>query len=228
VIYIFFLIKFVKNIQVKLEAIPNLGAILYNAIVKRLLSKSELEIAQNVVQKIKRGILVDVGSGTGYLSIEIAKRAPELTIFGIDLSEKMVEIASGHAKEYKNVNFKLANATELPFKNNCIDFIISTGSFHHWKHPVKVFNECYRVLMHNREAWIYDGCYNPPNEEKAKLKRKYGTLRYHILTRIQKLHGFEWIEYNTGIESLLKRTNFKTNIKMELTEGWMKIILKKS
>ncbi|MGB5910220.1 MAG: class I SAM-dependent methyltransferase, partial [Promethearchaeia archaeon] len=84
--------------QVKLEAIPTLGAIIYNTIVKRILSKAELEIAQNVVQRVKKGILIDIGSGTGYLSIEIGKRAPQLNIYGIDLSRKMVEIASGYAK----------------------------------------------------------------------------------------------------------------------------------
>jgi len=221
------LTKFIKNIQVKLEAIPNIGAIFYNAFIKGLLSNSELEIAQDVVQRIKRGILVDVGSGTGYLSMEIAKRAPELTVIGIDLSQKMVKIASGHAKRYKNVNFKLANATELPFESNTIDFIISTGSFHHWKYPIKVFNECYRVLKDKREVWIYDGCSNPPYEEKVKLKWLYGSLRYLILSRILSLHGFEWFEYNTLIKRLLEHTNFKKSFKMELSNGWMKIVLKK-
>lgn len=210
-----------------MEAIPKPGAIFYNALVKRILSKSESRISQSVVQIIKQGVLVDVGSGTGYLSIEISKRAPNLIIYGIDLSKKMVEIASGNAKKYKNVQFKLANAIKLPFEDNSIDLIISTGSFHHWKYPIKVFNECYRILRNNKEAWIYDGCYNSPDEEKAKLKRKYGVIKYNILTRIQKLHGFEWNEYNTRIKALIKHTDFKTNFKMQLTDDWMKIILKK-
>ncbi|MFX0032135.1 MAG: class I SAM-dependent methyltransferase [Candidatus Hodarchaeota archaeon] len=222
-----FLTRFLKNIQIKLEAIPSVGAIFYNAFIKRFLSKSEFGIAQKVVQRIKKGTLIDVGSGTGYLAIEIARRTPELTVFGIDLSQKMVMIASGHAKKYKNVNFKLANAADLPFKSNSIDFIVSTGSFHHWKHPIKVFNECYRVLKERGEAWIYDGCSNPPNEEQVKLKRMYGSLRYHIVSRIQSLHGFEWNEYNTLIMKLLEHSKFKKNFEMELIEGWMKIILKK-
>ena len=36
--------KFIKGLQVRLESIPALGAVVYNAIVKRILSKSELEI----------------------------------------------------------------------------------------------------------------------------------------------------------------------------------------
>ncbi|MHA2185597.1 MAG: class I SAM-dependent methyltransferase [Promethearchaeota archaeon] len=219
--------KFIKDMQVRLESIPSVGAVLYNAFVKRILSKSELEIAQSIVQRINKGVLIDVGSGTGFLSIEIAKKTPKLMIYGIDLSEKMVEIASGNGREFENVYFKVANAIQLPFKDNLIDFIVSTGSFHHWKQPLKVFNEIYRVLKGNSEAWIYDGCSNPPDEEVFKLKRKYGPFQYRILSRIQKLHGFDWEIYNTKIEKLLKRTKFRNNFQMILADGWMKLELKK-
>ena len=222
-----YLVKFIREVQVKLEAIPTLGAIVYNAIIKRILSKTELEIAQNVVHKIKKGILIDIGSGTGYLSIEIAKRAPQLNIYGIDLSRKMVKIASGHAKAYENVKFKLANAAELPFEDDSIDFIISTGSFHHWKHPIKIFNECYRVLKTNGEAWIYDGCSNPPKNDILKLKQQYGNIKYHFFCQIQKAHGFPWKIYKTKIKRLLEHTKFRSNFQMIFTDGWMKIVLKK-
>ncbi|MFX0105669.1 MAG: class I SAM-dependent methyltransferase [Candidatus Hodarchaeota archaeon] len=221
------LVKFIKDIQVRLEAIPSPSAILYNAIVKKILSIAELQIAQEIVQKIDKGILIDVGSGTGFLSIEIAKRAPNLEIYGIDLSRKMVEIASGFARNLKNVKFKLANAVDLPFEDDSVDFIVSTGSFHHWKHPIKIFNECYRILKVKGEAWIYDGCSNSPKNEIIKLKRQYGAFKYPVLSQIQKLHGFKWEIYNTKIRKLLEHTRFKRNFQMRLTDGWMKILLKK-
>ncbi|MBW2045672.1 MAG: class I SAM-dependent methyltransferase [Deltaproteobacteria bacterium] len=31
-------------------------------------------------------------------------------------------------------------------EDNSVDFIISTGSLHHWKRPLRVFDECFRVL----------------------------------------------------------------------------------
>jgi len=221
------LAKILRDLQVKFEAIPPPGAILYNALIKIILSKPELRIAQKIAQKINKGILIDVGSGTGFLSIEIAKRAPKLKIYGIDLSKKMVEIASGNARGLKNVKFKLANAINLPFENNSVDLIASTGSFHHWKHPFKVFNECYRILKPDCEAWIYDGCSNPPKNEILKLKQQYGAFKYHIVSQIQKAHGFPWKIFNTKIKRLLELTKFKNNFQMILTNGWMKIILKK-
>ncbi|UCD01824.1 MAG: class I SAM-dependent methyltransferase [Promethearchaeota archaeon] len=221
------LVKFIKDIQVRLEAIPGPSAIFYNALIKVILRKPELRIAQEIVQEIDKGILIDLGSGTGFLSIEVAKRAPQLNIYGIDLSRKMVEIASGNAGGIENVKFKLANAIDLPFENNSVDFIFSTGSFHHWKHPLKVFNECYRILKGNGVAWIYDGCSDSPKDEIIKLKHQYGAFKYPILSQIQKLHGFKWEIYNTKIKRLLEHTRFKKNFQMKLTDGWMKMILKK-
>jgi len=219
--------KFIREIQVKFEAIPTLGAIFYNAFIKRLLSKSETKIALTIIQRIEKGILIDIGSGTGFLSIEIAKRAPDLKIYGIDLSKKMVEIATRNARDIKNVQFKLSNATSLPFEDESIDFIVSTGSFHHWQNPVKVFNECYRVLKSNREAWIYDGCSDLPEEEDNELLRKFGFLRYLISSRIPKLHGFTWEEYNIKIKNILDQTKFKDSYQMVLIDTWMKITLEK-
>ena len=221
------LAKILRDIQVKFEAIPAPSAIFYNALVKIILSKPELKIAQEISKKIEKGIMVDLGSGTGFLSIEIAKKAPRLDIYGIDLSKKMVEIASGNARDFKNVKFKLANAINLPFEDNSVDFIVSTGSFHHWKHPIKVFNECHRILKHRCEAWIYDGCSNPPKSEILKLKRQYGIFKYLFFSQIQKAHGFPWKIYNTKVKRLLEHTEFKHKFQMILTDGWMKILLKK-
>ena len=222
-----FLVKFIREIQRKFELIPAPGAIFYNAFIKRLLSKSEMKIALSVIQRIEKGILIDIGSGTGYLSIEIGKRAPQLKIYGVDLSKKMIEIATSNARGLKNIQFKFGNAAELPFEDESIDFIISTGSFHHWKNPIKIFNECYRVLKSSGEGWIYDGCSDLPIKETNELIRKSGFLRYLIMSRISKLHGFTWKEYNNKIKNIMNLTKFKDNYNMELIDTWMKIIVKK-
>ncbi len=219
------LTKFMRDIFP--EAIPLPGAIIYNAIPARILKEPERELAQNVINRIESGILVDLGSGTGFLAIEIAKRAPKLTVYGIDLSKAMVKIARRHAQTTKNVQFEFCNAAKLPFKDDSIDFIVSTGSLHHWKRPVKVFNECYRVLKNGKEAWIYDGCPDVPEEEAGQAVKKYGFWRYQVLRRLVRIHGFTRDEYGSKIRSILEQTKFKDSYQMEQTDFWMKIVAKK-
>lgn len=221
------LIKSIKDIFP--EAIPLPGAIIYNALPAKILRGPEKRIALEIIDRIERGILVDLGSGTGYLSIEIARRAPELKVYGIDLSKAMVRIARRHAQTAKvrNVRFELCNAAELPFEDDSIDFIVSTGSLHHWRKPVKVLNESYRVLKSGKEAWIYDGCPDMPEEEAGKLAKKYGFLHYRILRGLQAIHGFRREEYDTKIRSILEQTKFKDSYKIEQADIWMRIVARK-
>jgi len=209
------------------EAMPLPGAIIYNAIPARLLKEPERRIALDVIAKIESGNLVDLGSGTGYLSIEIAKRAPRLKVCGIDLSKAMVKIARRHARTTKNVQFEFCDAAELPFEDDSIDFIVSTGSLHHWRRPVQVLNECYRVLKDGNEAWIYDGCPDALEEEVGKLIKKYSPLRRWILRRLMAIHGFRKQEYESKIRNVLAQTKFKDSYEMEPKDFWMRIVAKK-
>jgi ubiquinone/menaquinone biosynthesis C-methylase UbiE len=152
------LTRFIKDVLRKPEAIPTPGAIFYNATVAKVLRKPETKIANDIVAKMVNGTILDLGSGTSYLSIEIAKRSPGLRVYGIDLGRQMVKIARRHAKGVDNARFVFGNAAKLPFKDNSIDLVISTGASHHWKTPRMVFDECYRVLKTGKDAWIYDGC----------------------------------------------------------------------
>jgi ubiquinone/menaquinone biosynthesis C-methylase UbiE len=221
--------RFIKDVLRKFEAIPTPGATFYDATVAKVLSKPETKIANAIVNKMGNGTILDLGSGPGYLAIEIAKRSPSLQVYGIDLSRQMVKIATGHAKGVDNARFVLGNAAKLPFRDNSIDLVISTGALHHWKTPHTVFDECYRVLKPGQEAWIYDGCpevfHNPA--DKRKVSEEYGFLISRLGPGISKLHGFTREEYQTVIKGALEQTAFKGNYQMTLTDIWMKIMLEK-
>lgn len=218
---------FIRDLQKIPEGIPAPGAIVYNALAARLLRKPESKLAQIIAEEIKSGITVDLGSGTGYLSIEIAKGTPGVKVCGIDLSWKMVEIARNHAAGIENVRFEIGNAAKLSFENNSVDFIVSTGSLHHWKSPVKVFDECYRVLKDGKEGWIFDGCSDFAKDQADKLIHEYGFLRYKVLSIVLKFHGFSRQEYRTKIKAILDQTKFKGCYQMELVDLWMRITIKK-
>jgi len=223
------LTRFIKDALRKPEAIPTPGAIFYNATVAKVLRKPETKIASYIAEKMGNGTILDLGSGTGYLSIGIAKRAPNLQVYGIDLGRQMVKIAIRHAKGVDNARFVFGNAAKLPFKDNSIDLVVSTGASHHWKTPRMVFDECYRVLKTGKEAWIYDGCPEvfSTRADRTKMSKRYGFLVGRLGHRISTLHGFTREEYQTVIKDMLGQTAFKGNYQMALTDIWMKITLKK-
>jgi ubiquinone/menaquinone biosynthesis C-methylase UbiE len=223
------LTRFIKDLLRKPESIPTPGAIFYNATVAKVLRKPETKIASDVVAKMRTGTVLDLGSGTGYLTVRIAGRAPSLRVYGIDLSRQMVKIARRHAKGVDNARFVFGNAARLPFNDNSIDLVISTGASHHWKTPRLVFDECHRVLKTGGEAWIYDGCpeifSDPAN--RRKLNKEYGFLIGRLGYRVSTLHGFSREEYQSVVRDMLEQTAFKGNYQMALTDIWMKITLRK-
>ena len=220
--------RLIKDLLREPEVIPGISAIIYNLTVAKVLRKPEIKIANDVVEKVRNGTILDLGSGTGYLSIEIAKRTPGLQVYGIDLSRQMVKIARRHAKGVDNARFVFGNAAKLHFEYNSIDLVISTGALHHWKTPHMVFDECYRVLKTGKEAWIYDGCPDvfKNKADRRKFYKEYGFLIDRLGHRVSTLHGFTMEEYQTVITDMLEQTAFKDSWQMALTDIWMKITLR--
>jgi ubiquinone/menaquinone biosynthesis C-methylase UbiE len=223
------LTRFIKDLLRKPESIPTPGAIFYNATVAKVLRKPETKIANDIVAKMGKGTILDLGSGTGCLSIEIARKASGLQVYGIDLSRQMVKIARRHARGVNNAQFVFGNAARLPFKDNSIDLVVSTGASHHWKMPRLVFEECYRILKHGQEAWIYDGCPEVFNTRagRRKVYEEYGFFVGRLGPKVSEIHGFTWEEYQTEIRGMIEQTAFEGNYQMALTDIWMKITLKK-
>ena len=139
----------------------------------------------------------------------------------------MVEIARYHAKYIENIQFVFGDASNLPYEDSSIDFIVSTGFFTPLKKPIKIFDECYRVLKRGKEAWIYDGCSDALKVGADKARKEYGLLSYMILTKLTELHGFTNEEYESKIKDTLDQTKFKDSYRMELIDMWMKITLTK-
>jgi ubiquinone/menaquinone biosynthesis C-methylase UbiE len=98
---------------------------------------------------IRSGQVLDIGTGSGRLAIELAKaKGCSFDITGLDVSENMLMRARENARRAgvdNRLKFVLGNASALPFADRSFDLVISYASLHHWFHPVQVFNESYRV-----------------------------------------------------------------------------------
>ena len=141
------------------ERIPWFAARLYDRLAGTAIDSYYKKVAAEIVEHRDRGRILDVGTGPGHLPVRIAKIAPEIEIDGVDLSRRLIEIARKRAKQAgvsDRVRFRVADGNRLPFADDLFDMVISTGSFHAWRNPVRVMNECRRVLKTGCEAWIYD------------------------------------------------------------------------
>jgi ubiquinone/menaquinone biosynthesis C-methylase UbiE len=116
-------------------------------------------LAARTAGAIRAGRVLEIGPGPGFIAIEIAKLLPEVQVLGLDLSETMIDIATGNAREQgvsERVTFRAGDATKVPFDDASFDLVISSGSLHHWQEPRRIFQEIHRVLKPGCRALISD------------------------------------------------------------------------
>jgi SAM-dependent methyltransferase len=89
--------------------------------------------------ELNKGRVLDVGCGTGENALYLAER--EFSVIGVDLSTRAIDVAKTKGSERKlKVDFRLANALSLDFKNAYFDNAIDSGLFH-------TFNDNDRVVF---------------------------------------------------------------------------------
>jgi ubiquinone/menaquinone biosynthesis C-methylase UbiE len=100
--------------------------------------------------KIKEGdVVIDLGSGAGNDAF-IARRivGERGRVIGVDLTEKMIELAKTNAAKlgYKNVEFRHGDIESMPLFSNKADVVVSNCVLNLVPNKYKVFSEIYRVL----------------------------------------------------------------------------------
>jgi len=164
-----------------------------------------LETAQNnkinhIIKKLNlkpNQKVLDIGSGWGYLAIEIAKQS-KCEVTGITLSENQYRYANAKAKEYNlenQVRFKLADYRNLKEK---FDRVVSVGMFEHvgrkfyktfFKQVANLLNDNGLALIHtigsvkqprDPQPWvtkyIFPGGYTPSISEVTGPIEKSGLI----------------------------------------------------
>ena len=110
----------------------NDNAFLQNEIANRLAEKLK-------VISIKPQTIIDLGSGTGFLSEKTAKIFPNSILVCVDFAQQSLLENSQNLKV-------CANAYELPFASNSVDFIVSNLMMQWCPDLTTLFNECFRIL----------------------------------------------------------------------------------
>ncbi len=136
----------------KASAQYNDNAYLQNEIATRLTEKFN-------VLSINPKIIVDLGSGTGFLSSKIVKKYPNSKLICIDFAQQSLVTNSQKSR-------LCADAYQLPFTNNSVDFLVSNLMMQ-WCPDLKtLFDECVRVLK--SEGLLFFSTFGPDTLKELK------------------------------------------------------------
>jgi demethylmenaquinone methyltransferase/2-methoxy-6-polyprenyl-1,4-benzoquinol methylase/phosphoethanolamine N-methyltransferase len=93
--------------------------------------------------------VLDVGCGTGEVTLRAKIRAKNGSVYGIDPAPEMIAVARSKASRKKlDIEFRVGVIEALPFPDSSIDVITSSLMMHHLPQELKVrgLSEIYRVL----------------------------------------------------------------------------------
>lgn len=173
------------------EGIPWPASLLYNAISQSRIFRRQYEtVAADIARQCPGGRILDIGTGPGWLLLALRSAAPAVEPVGVDISAAMVAAARKNMERAgcaAAIEIREAAADALPFADSDFDLVVSTGSLHHWKQPVRALDEVYRVLKPGRSALMYDLVKKMPAEVVQQVRREFGALRTALLW----LHSFE-------------------------------------
>lgn len=88
--------------------------------------------------------VLDLGCGTGALAARLLDAIPGCSLTGVDLSQRMVEVA--RARLAGRAEVLLGDAERLPFHDAAFDVVVCNDSFHHYPDPERAAFQAWRVL----------------------------------------------------------------------------------
>src|SRR5947209_8714620 len=114
--------------------------------------------------------LLDVGTGTALIPIELCRHAPTARLVAIDMAKEMlhvgeVNVARAHLED--QIQLQEADAKHMPFGDATFAAVISNTIVHHIPSPGAVLAEMVRVVRPGGLLFVRD-LLRPPRKEKLK------------------------------------------------------------
>jgi demethylmenaquinone methyltransferase/2-methoxy-6-polyprenyl-1,4-benzoquinol methylase len=185
----------------------------YNLLVDIPLSKLRDKVV-NIVNAKEGSKILDIATGTGGQAFAFAKKGYD--VIGIDLSEDMLTIA--HKKNrYKNLKFKITDATCIPFENGHFDVSCISFALHDMPLSIrkKALEEMVRVTKTKGIIVILD--YASP---KNKITR---FLTYPFIKSYETKYFPEFIK--SDLEELFENNGIEIEKKLSIFLGCAKILI---
>src|SRR5213596_1889306 len=76
--------------------------------------------------------VLDVGCGSGWATRLLAERAENGRVVGIDISDEMIDTAREASAGFRNVEFRVASAEQLPFEDSEFTHAFSMESLYYY------------------------------------------------------------------------------------------------
>ncbi|NLJ71403.1 MAG: class I SAM-dependent methyltransferase [Syntrophomonadaceae bacterium] len=118
-------------------------------------------IAAQVMEEVgfNEGLCLDIGTGSGYLGLNIAKIS-DFKVVAMDNNSDSIEVLKENISQWgldSQVKSLLGDVHDIPLATNTVQLAVSRGSMFFWDEAIVAFNEIYRVLSPKGVGFIGGG-----------------------------------------------------------------------
>ena len=144
--------------------------------------------------------VADIGAGTGYFSVRIAKRVPDGKVFSVDIEPDMLHYLGERAhREHLSVLLPMRGTAESPNLPEPVDIVLIVDTYHHIENRISYFAKLRDLLLRNGRLAIVDFRVDAPDGPPSELR-----LPPEKITAELDAAGYSLIETHT----FLPRQNF--------------------
>jgi ubiquinone/menaquinone biosynthesis C-methylase UbiE len=114
------------------------------------------------------GPVLDLGTGTARIPIELCREEPDIRVIAVDLAKAMLDVAADNVRQGRleaQIKLQRADVKRLPFDDGSFPVIISNSLIHHAAVPDLLLREAWRVLADGGLIFFRD--LTRPNDETA-------------------------------------------------------------
>ncbi|MCS6853123.1 MAG: class I SAM-dependent methyltransferase [Gemmataceae bacterium] len=114
-----------------------------------------------------RGPVLDVGTGTAQIPIELCRTTATAEVVAIDLAEHMLRLGRENVRRAgleRRIDLRRADAKQLPFGDEEFGAVMSNSIVHHIPEPGRVLREMVRVVRRGGCVFVRD-LLRPPDED---------------------------------------------------------------
>jgi len=118
--------------------------------------------------------VLEAGCGVGAQTVILAEKSPGAEIISVDISPDSLARAEAAVSEagYRNVRFRQADITRLPFPDDSFDHVFVCFVLEHLPDPMAALTELLRVLRNGGSITVIEGdhgsCYFHPETPAAR------------------------------------------------------------
>lgn len=128
------------------------------------LERSERQEEEDTEQLIKNlGLkpgmhIADIGAGSGYHSVRMAKRIGNGKVFAVDVEQEMIRFMDERFKKGKITNIKTVQSSEkdIPIEEGTVDVILMVDVYHEFSFPYEMGRSMHTILKPDGRVYLVE------------------------------------------------------------------------